>query len=69
MQALLYKGELAHCFQLLSQNPNMGRKAPKLGEQVHRHEHGSHVVLYEPDEEGILILAIVHGRSIRKLKI
>ena len=26
-QALLDKSELAHCFQLLSQNPNMGRKA------------------------------------------
>ncbi len=47
----------------------MGRKAPKLGEQVHRYEHGSHVVLYEPEGEGILILAIVHSRSIRKLKI
>jgi toxin ParE1/3/4 len=34
---------------------------------VHRHEYAAHVILYEPVDGGVLILAIVHGRSMRRL--
>lgn len=45
----------------------MGRKADVIRPGVHRHEHASHVILYEVSDGGVLILAIVHARSIRRL--
>ena len=45
----------------------MGRKADAIRPGVHRHEYAAHVILYEPVEGGILILAIIHGRSVRGL--
>ncbi|MBS0258310.1 MULTISPECIES: type II toxin-antitoxin system RelE/ParE family toxin [Agrobacterium] len=68
-QAHFYKNELEGCFQLLGDNPRMGRLAPAIGEGVRRHEHGSHVIFYEIDVSGVLILTVVHGRSIRRLKL
>jgi toxin ParE1/3/4 len=68
-QAKLYKNDMAHCFQRLAINPCIGRTAPTLGEGVRRHEHKSHVILYEIVETRILILAVVHGRSVRRLEI
>ncbi|AVH41602.1 type II toxin-antitoxin system RelE/ParE family toxin [Agrobacterium tumefaciens] len=68
-QAHFYKNELEGCFQLLGDNPRMGRLAPAIGEGVRRHEHGSHVIFYEIDGSGVLILTVVHGRSIRRLKL
>jgi len=66
-QAEAYADSLDHVFQLLAANPRMGRKADLIAPGVHRHEHGSHVILYEPSPTGVLILALVHGRSVRKL--
>ena len=34
---------------------------------VRRHEHASHVILYESVGTGVLILALVHRRSVRRL--
>ncbi|WFS66827.1 type II toxin-antitoxin system RelE/ParE family toxin [Agrobacterium leguminum] len=68
-QAHFYKNEMKSCFQLLGDNPRMGRLAPAIGEGVRRHEHGSHIILYEIDGAGVLILTVVHGRSIRRLKL
>ena len=68
-QARRYKDEMAHCFQLLADTPHMGRPASAIGEGVHRHEHKSHVILYEPTDDGVLILAVVHGRSVLRLKL
>lgn len=69
-QARRYKDDLARCFEALARTPRMGRLAPAIGVGVRRHEHASHVILYEIDDHGgILILAIVHGRSIQRLKI
>lgn len=47
----------------------MGRPASTVGEGVHRHEFRSHIVLYEPVENGIVVLAVIHGRSVRRLKL
>lgn len=67
-QARLYKDGLESCFQLIGNNPRMGRPAASVGEGIRRHEHGSHVIFYEIDGSGVLILTIVHARSIRHLK-
>ena len=67
-QARRYSESMSRCFQLLAENPAMGRKADAIGRRIRRHEHGSHVILYEEDAEGVLILAIVHSRSMRDLR-
>lgn len=43
-QARLYKDGMESCFQLLGNNPRMGRSATIVGEGIRRHEHGSHVI-------------------------
>jgi len=68
-QARLYKDEMAHCFQLLADTPHMGRPANIIADGVRRHENKSHVILYELVDGGVLILAVVHGRSVRRLKL
>ena len=67
-QAERYAATLDHCFQLLAENPRMGRSAPTLGPQVRRHEHESHVILYEATELGILVLAVVHKQVLLRLR-
>lgn len=69
MQAERYKDDLARCFGMLADNPRMGRLAEIIAPGVRRHEHGSHVIPYEINVSGILVLAVVHGRSIRRLKL
>jgi toxin ParE1/3/4 len=66
-QAEAYAAELEHVFQLLAENPRMGRKAETISAGVRRHEHGSHVILYEEAPGGVLILAVVHASSVRRL--
>ncbi|MGU3422263.1 type II toxin-antitoxin system RelE/ParE family toxin [Methylobacterium sp. D54C] len=66
-QAEAYADGLERIFQLLADNPRMGRTAAAIRHGVHRHEYAAHVILYEPVEGGVLILAIVHGRSVRGL--
>lgn len=67
-QALKYRDSLKRCFALLAQNPRMGRRSPTIRAGLRRHEHGSHVILYKDQKHGVLIVAIVHGRNVRRLK-
>ena len=66
-QAEVYAAELEYIFQLLADNPRMGREAETIAHGVRRHEHGSHIILYEVISGGVLILAIVHASSIKRL--
>ena len=68
-QARRYKNELKRCFQLIASHPQMGRLAPSIGENVRRHEHQSHIILYEKSQGAVTILAIVPARSVRLLKL
>lgn len=68
-QAEAYADGLDHVFRLLAENPRMGRKAEAIAPGVRRHEHGSHVILYEATDTGVLILAVVHSRSVRRLSL
>ncbi|KAB1087984.1 type II toxin-antitoxin system RelE/ParE family toxin [Neorhizobium galegae] len=67
LQAQHYVDELTHCFELLVENPRMGGAGPDFGESVRRHIHARHIVLYEINAPGILILAVVHVRSVVRL--
>jgi toxin ParE1/3/4 len=66
-QADAYAAELEKVFQLLADNPRMGREAERIARGVRRHEHGSHIILYEEAPYGVLILAIVHASSVKRL--
>jgi toxin ParE1/3/4 len=68
-KALDYQSSLENCFELLAENPLMGRAAPQIDSKVRRHEHGSHIILYEHADVGVIILALVHKRNVRKLRI
>ncbi len=68
-QAEQYRTSLIGCFNPLAENPRLGRAAEAIAPGVRRHEHGSHVILYEPESEGVMILALVHVRSVRGLQI
>ncbi|MDE1992953.1 MAG: type II toxin-antitoxin system RelE/ParE family toxin [Rhizobiaceae bacterium] len=69
LQADRYLDELIHCFELLADNPFMGRKAEAIAATARRHEHKSHIILYEETDYGAIIQAIVPSRSIVRLKL
>lgn len=66
-QADLYVDGLHDCFTLLAENPRLGRMADAIGRNVRRHEHGSHVILYEEVEHGITILAVIAAGRVARL--
>lgn len=68
-QAERYHQDMTACFELLATQPKMGREAKSIALGVRRHEHASHVILYEESGDGVLILALVHGRSVKRLKL
>jgi toxin ParE1/3/4 len=67
-QAEEYRDELRRCFQLLADNPRLGRKVDEIAPGARRHEHARHVIFYDEKPYGVLITAIMHERSIRRLK-
>lgn len=67
-KARLYKAELESVFRLLAEHPRMGRATDAVAPGVRRHEHESHVIFYEIQDDGILILAVLHGHSVKHLK-
>ena len=69
MQSDRYQAELQARFALLAEFPNMGRLAPTIGKGIRRHEFGSHVIFYREDERGIIIVSVVHARSVRGLEL
>lgn len=68
-QADGYVAEMEDVFRLIVSHPSMGRPARELGKGVRRHEHNSHVIFYAPTRAGILVLRIVHGKSVRHLRL
>ena len=61
--------DLHRIFALLAENPRLGRLAPSIRAGVRRHEHGSHVIVYEEKPDGVLILAVFHASSVKRLKL
>jgi toxin ParE1/3/4 len=66
-QAEAHAAELERIFRLIADTPRMGRKADGIRPGVRRHEHGSHIILYEEAPNGITILALVHKSSVKRL--
>lgn len=62
-----YRNSLARCFELLAAHPNLGRKTDEFAPGARRHEHARHVIFYDEQPDGVLVTAIIHERSIRRL--
>ncbi len=54
-----YYLSLHNTFELLAEQPNLGR----VFHEFHRHEHGFHVFFYKVTDYGILILHILHQKE------
>ena len=67
-QAEAYREGMTQCFELLADTPRLGRKADQFSPGARRHEHARHVIFYEEQPDGVLIIGIVHERSIRTLR-
>ncbi|MGH7153442.1 MAG: type II toxin-antitoxin system RelE/ParE family toxin [Acetobacteraceae bacterium] len=67
-QAEDYRDSMTRCFELLADNPKLGRKADEFAGGTRRHEHARHVIFYDEQPYGVLITAIIHERSIRRLR-
>ena len=65
-QAEEYRQSLVRCFKLLADTPQLGRPADNFAPGARRHEHGRHVIFYDQQPYGVLIIAMVHERSIRR---
>lgn len=68
-QAVEYQLSFERCFELIADNRRMGRLSDTIRAGLRRHEHGSHVVIYKELPDHILIVAVVHRRSIEGLKL
>jgi len=63
-QAKRYSKDLRKCFQLLADNPLIGRSCDFIRPGLLRHEHGKHVVFYIPMPGEILIVRVLHQQML-----
>jgi toxin ParE1/3/4 len=68
-KAVEYQLSFERCFELIADNPRMGRLSATIRAGLRRHEHGSHVVLYKEHPDHVLIVTVVHVRSVKGLKL
>lgn len=59
-QTRQYNQGLRECFQLLADNPYLGRTCDSVYPGLRRLEHGKHVVFYLPQADGVLIVRVLH---------
>ena len=57
-----YREGLKACFDQLVSNPGIGRRVEQLAHGLQRFEHQSHVVFYQHDADGLLIVRVFHLR-------
>jgi toxin ParE1/3/4 len=62
-----YRDGMIRCFALLADNPRLGRRADQFATGARRHEHARHIVFYQEQPDGVLIIGIIHERSVRRL--
>ena len=60
VKARKYLSGLHDCFQMLADNPLYGRNATALAPKLRRLEYRSHVVFYVSQEQGVLIVRVLH---------
>ncbi len=58
-----YHSGLEKTFQLLSENPRMGRERPEFRVPVRMHPFRSHIIIYQIENKDILIIRVRHGHE------
>lgn len=61
-QAERYSDALDACLELLAAHPAMAPERTEISKPVRAHPHGSHLVVYEIENDDVLILRIFHRR-------
>ncbi len=61
-QAERYVEGLFAAFELLAENPHMARERTELTPPTRLHPYGAHMIAYVLQEDGILIVRVLHGR-------
>jgi toxin ParE1/3/4 len=59
-QARAYLLGLHQRFEMLAEQPELGRNAEELAPDLRRSEYRSHVVFYVPKTEGVRIVRVLH---------
>ena len=59
-----YLGQLEDSFQLLADNPRLGRCCDAISAALHRHEVGKHVIFYRLKSGGVRFVRILHQHMI-----
>ena len=59
-QARRYVQELDGKFQLLADNPLLGRERSEIADNYYSFIHASHVIFYLIDVEGIVVIGVPH---------
>jgi toxin ParE1/3/4 len=67
-KADFYYEKLNNCFQIIVENPRIGRLSTGSSE-IRRFEHQKHVIFYSENEQGIYIIRIIHRRSLITLSV
>ena len=62
-QAEQYAAGLIEAFDLLSRHPPLARERTEFRRPVRLHPHGAHLIAYTVDDEGVLIVRLLHGRQ------
>ncbi len=62
-QAELYHQGLAATFDLIAAHPRMARERPEFNPPVRLHPYQSHLIVYMLDDDGVLIVRVLHGRQ------
>ena len=67
-QAGLYLSELQDGCERLAGNAGLGRSCDAVRKRLRRMEQGSHVVFYNTDESGVLVVRILHKSVVPELR-
>ena len=59
-----YLAKLEDGFDLLAQNPSIGRSCDSIRAGIRRFEIGRHVVFYLPESGGVLVVRVLHQRML-----
>lgn len=62
-QAERYHRGLVETFELLSENPRLARERTEFAPAVRIHPYEAHLIIYTIEDDGLLIVRVLHGRS------
>lgn len=66
-RAITFVEEIRAAIYIWAENPLAGRERPDIGEGLRCFPHGNYVILYRPQEDGLTVVHVLHGkRDIRQ---